>query len=92
MARENPALTGACNRRVQIYRDPRLVRYGSCESAPLGNLVLMSGKSERRVARGVVAEYHQAELGKLVARVGEAVDRYRTGELDAFEVDRVLFQ
>jgi hypothetical protein len=40
----------------------------------------------------VVAEYHQAELGDLVARVGEAVDRYRAGELDAFEVDRVLFQ
>jgi len=52
----------------------------------------MSGKSERRVARSVVAEYHQAELGNLVARVGEAVDCYRAGELDPFEVDRVLFQ
>lgn len=31
------------------------------------------------------------ELGRLVARVGEAVDRYRAGELDAFDVDRVLF-
>jgi hypothetical protein len=40
----------------------------------------------------VVAEYHEAELGELVARVGEAVDRYRAGELDAFDVDRVLFQ
>ena len=28
----------------------------------------------------------------LVARVGEAVDQYRAGTLDAFEVDRVLFQ
>lgn len=52
----------------------------------------MSGKSKRRVARSVVAEYHQAELGNLVARVGEAVDSYRAGELDPFEVDRVLFQ
>jgi len=24
--------------------------------------------------------------------VGEAVDRYRAGELDAFDVDRILFQ
>jgi hypothetical protein len=40
----------------------------------------------------VVAEYHQAELGHLVARVGEAVDRYRAGELDAFDVDQVLFR
>jgi hypothetical protein len=58
----------------------------------LSSLTLLSEKSERRAARSVVAEYHQAELGNLVARVGEAVDRYRTGELDAFDVDQVLFQ
>lgn len=52
----------------------------------------MSGKSERRAALAAVAEYHQAELGKLVDRVGEAVDRCRAGELDPFEVDRVMFQ
>jgi hypothetical protein len=52
----------------------------------------VSGKLERRAARVVVADYHQAQLGELVARVGEAVDRYRAGELDAFDVDRVLFQ
>jgi len=40
----------------------------------------------------VVADYHRAQLGALVAHVGEAVDHYRAGELDAFEVDRVLFQ
>jgi hypothetical protein len=58
----------------------------------LRSLILVPDKSERRVARSVVAEYHQAELGDLVARVGEAVDRYRAGELDAFDVDQVLFQ
>jgi hypothetical protein len=58
----------------------------------LSSLVLVSGKAERRAARAVVAEYHQSELGKLVARVGEAVDEYRAGALDPFEVDRVLFQ
>lgn len=40
----------------------------------------------------MVANYHDAQLGELVARVGEAVDRYRAGELDAHEVDQVLFQ
>ena len=60
--------------------------------APLGSLVSVSDKSERRAARSVVARYHEAELGELVAHVGEAVDRYRAGELDAFEVDRALFQ
>ena len=52
----------------------------------------MSSKSERGAAREVVADYRSAQLGALVARVGEAVDRYRAGELDAFEVDRALLQ
>ena len=70
-------------------RDPR-----PCgeEAGLLSSLVLVSGKSERRAARLVVADYHQAQLGELVARVGEAVDRYRAGELDPFDVDHVLFQ
>ena len=59
---------------------------------PLSSLVPVSDKSERRAARSVVAGYHEAELAELVAHVGEAVDRYRAGELDAFDVDRVLFQ
>jgi hypothetical protein len=38
----------------------------------------------------VVAEYHDARLAELVQQVGGAVDRFRSGELDAFEVDRVI--
>jgi hypothetical protein len=52
----------------------------------------MSSKSERRAAREAVADYHQAQLAELVQRVGEAVDRFRAGQLDAFEVDQVVFQ
>jgi hypothetical protein len=52
----------------------------------------MSTKSERRAAREVVAAYHEARLGELVGRVGEAVDRFRAGELDAFDTDQVIFQ
>ena len=61
-------------------------------SSSLGSLIVVSDRAERQAARSVVAEYQEAELAALVARVGEAVDRYRAGELDAFEVDRILFQ
>lgn len=52
----------------------------------------MSTKSERRAAREEVAAYHEARLTELIQRVVEAVDRFRAGELDAFEVDHVIFQ
>ena len=58
----------------------------------LSSLVVMSDKSERRAARAVVADYHRKQLRELVARVGQAIDRHRAGELDPFEVDQVLFQ
>lgn len=52
----------------------------------------MSSKSERRAAVEVVAEYHEGRLAELLQRVGDGVDRFRAGELDAFEVDQVIFQ
>lgn len=52
----------------------------------------MSSKAERRAAREAVAVYHEAELTRLVDRVGEAIDGFRSGQLDAFEVDQVLLQ
>ena len=39
-----------------------------------------------------VAAYHEAQLAGLIARVGEAIDEFRAGELDAVHVDLVLFQ
>lgn len=36
--------------------------------------------------------YHGVKLAELVAHVAEATDRFRDGELDAFDVDEVLFQ
>src|SRR5688572_7265386 len=65
---------------------------GRLRICALRSLVPVSDKSERRAARSVVAEYHHAELARLLARVAEAVDRYREGELDTFDVDQVLFQ
>ncbi|MGD8151490.1 hypothetical protein [Ornithinimicrobium sp. Y1694] len=52
----------------------------------------MSSKAERRAAREAVAAYHEAELAKLVQRVGQAIDDFRSGQMDAFGVDQVLFQ
>lgn len=39
-----------------------------------------------------MATYHEAELTMLVQRVGTAIDRFCDGELDAFNVDRVMVQ
>ena len=52
----------------------------------------MSQKSDRRQAREAVAAYHEAKLAELLAHVAEAIDRFRSGELEAFDVDEVLFQ
>lgn len=52
----------------------------------------MGTKGERRAAREAVAAYHEARLAELVGRVAEVVDRYRAGEMDAFEVDEVIHQ
>lgn len=58
----------------------------------VSSLAFMSTKSERRAAREVVAAYHEARLGELVGRVGEALDRFRADDLDAFATDQVIFQ
>ncbi len=39
-----------------------------------------------------MAEYHEAELAVLVNRVGAAVDGFRDGRINAFEVDQTLLQ
>jgi hypothetical protein len=52
----------------------------------------MSSKSERQAARETVTAYHEARLAELVQRVGEAIDRFRAGEVDAFDTDQVIFQ
>lgn len=39
-----------------------------------------------------MAAYHEESLGELVEHVGAAIDEFRGGDLDAFEVDRALFQ
>lgn len=52
----------------------------------------MSAKSDRRAARETVAAYHEEQLGELVRRVNPAMERFQTGEIDAFQVDEVIYQ
>lgn len=52
----------------------------------------MSTKAERRTAREKVAAYHEEQLSRLVERLADAIDRHREAELNALEVDEVVFQ
>ena len=52
----------------------------------------VSARSDRRAARETVARYHEEQLGELVRRVQPAIERFQAGEIDAFEVDEVIFQ
>jgi len=47
-------------------------------------------KEGRRIARALVATYHEAELAGLVEHVAEAIERYHAGELDVHDVDEVI--
>lgn len=52
----------------------------------------MSQKSDRQQAREAVAVYHEAKLAELLAHVADAIDRFRSGEIETFDVDQLLFQ
>jgi hypothetical protein len=52
----------------------------------------VASKRERQADRALVAGYHEARLSELVERVAGAVERFRAGELGAFDVDEVLHQ
>ena len=47
-------------------------------------------KAERRAARERVAAYHEARLAELIEHITAAIDRYRTGEIDAYVVDETI--
>ena len=51
---------------------------------------IVGTKAERRAARERVGAYHQAQLTELLSHVGAAIDRYRTGEIDAYAVDETI--
>jgi hypothetical protein len=47
-------------------------------------------KAERRAARAHVTGYHEARLGELIEYITAAVDGYRAGEIDAYDVDEAI--
>lgn len=50
----------------------------------------MGTKAERRAASHRVAAYHQARLAEFIEHVAAALDRYHTGEIDAYTVDETI--
>jgi hypothetical protein len=58
----------------------------------IGSLACVSKQSPRQAAQEKVAVYHEARLGELIEHVEEAVGRFRAGEIDAFETDRLIFR
>lgn len=51
---------------------------------------IVATKAERRAARERASAYHQAQLADLLRHVGEAIDRYRAGEIDAYAMDETI--
>jgi len=51
---------------------------------------IVATNAERRAARDQVSATHQAQLAELLGRVGAAIDRYRTGEIDAYAMDETI--
>jgi hypothetical protein len=49
-------------------------------------------KAERRAAREVIGNYHEAELAKLIEHVREGISRRDAGEIDVFELDDLIHQ
>lgn len=50
----------------------------------------VDSKAERRAARERVARYHEESLASLISHVSTDLDRYRAGEIDAYEVDETI--
>ena len=50
----------------------------------------MGTTAERRAARERVAAYHEARLADLIEYVATAIERYRAGEIDAYDVDETI--
>ncbi len=65
----------------------RILSFGSSHQPQF-----VSQKSDRRQAREAAAAHHEAKLAELIAHVADAIDRFRGGELQAVDVDEVLFQ
>jgi hypothetical protein len=50
----------------------------------------MGTKAQRRAARERVGAYYEARLAELLEHVAVAIERYRHGEIDAYDVDETI--
>ena len=52
----------------------------------------MASKSDFQKVQDAVAGYHQTCLRELTEHVADAIDRYRAGDIDAFDVEAIIRQ
>ena len=75
-------------------RAPAAVTAGGPGPCPVwlenGSVPAVSTKADRRAARERVSAYHQSQLAELLRHVGAATDRYRAGEIDAYDMDETI--
>ena len=64
---------------------------GSGASSALASSVV-SGKSDYKKAEVAVAGYHERCLRELTEHIADAIDHYRAGDLDPFEVEAINHQ
>jgi hypothetical protein len=50
----------------------------------------VASKAERRAAVERVGAYHQSQLTELLSHVETAIDRYRAGGIDAYDMDETI--
>ena len=53
-------------------------------------MIRVGTNPDRRAARALVAAYHEARLADLIEHVGNELDRYRAGDVDAYAVDETI--
>ena len=51
-----------------------------------------SEKAERRAARELIGNYHRTELRKLLDHIRDGFARLDAGQIDEFELDRLIHQ
>ena len=85
-----------CAARSSPPRSPRYAVTADHPRRPAASLAgprylpIVATKAERRAAQERVSAYHRAQLAELLSHVDAAIDRYRAGEIDAYDMDETI--
>jgi hypothetical protein len=67
------------------------MRVGDDESSALASTIVARNPDVQK-AKDTVASYHETCLRELTEHIADAVDKYRAGDIDAFEVEAIIHQ